>query len=102
MEGTVDALLAINRTSRAYALPGELPDLRPPALVIWGDDDTIVPPEFSARAASAMAAETWIVPAGGHWPFAVDRSGVTERIRSFLASGAQSRGAAPADSISMP
>lgn len=84
VEGTVDALLAINKTPRGYALPGELPNVQPPALVIWGDDDAIVPPEFSARAAAAMGAETWIVPGGGHWPFAVDPGGVTERIRSFL------------------
>ena len=84
VEGTVDALLAINNTPRGYALPGELPNVQPPALVIWGDDDAIVPPEFSARAAAAMGAETWIVPGGGHWPFAVDAAGVTERIRSFL------------------
>lgn len=84
VKGTVDALLAINNTPRGYALPGELPNLQPPALVIWGDDDAIVPPESIARAAAAMDADTWIVPGGGHWPFAVDLSGVTQRIRSFL------------------
>lgn len=88
VEGTVDALLAINNTPRGYALPGELPNVQPPALVIWGDDDAIVPPEFSARAASAMGADTWIVPGGGHWPFAVEPAGVTERIRGFFAAGA--------------
>lgn len=87
VEGTVDALLAINNTPRGYALPGELPNVQPPALVIWGDDDAIVPPEFSARAAAAMGADTWIVPGGGHWPFAVEPAGVTERIRSFFAAG---------------
>lgn len=94
VEGTVDALLAINNTPRGYALPGELPNVQPPALVIWGDDDAIVPPEFSARAAAAMSADTWVVPGGGHWPFAVEPAGVTERIRSFFAAGADS-GAAP-------
>lgn len=88
VEGTVDALLAINNTPRGYALPGELPNVQPSALVIWGDDDAIVPPEFSARAAAAMGADTWIVPGGGHWPFAVDPAGVTERIRRFFATGA--------------
>ena len=93
VEGTVDALLAINNTPRGYALPGELPNVQPPALVIWGDDDAIVPPEFSARAAAAMNADTWIVPGGGHWPFAVDPAGVTERIRGFFAAGAESEAA---------
>ena len=88
VEGTVDALLAINNTPRGYALPGELPDVQPPSLVIWGDDDAIVPPEFSARAAAAMGADTWIVPGGGHWPFAVDPAGVTERIGDFFDAGA--------------
>lgn len=94
VEGTVDALLAINNTPRGYALPGELPNVQPPALVIWGDDDAIVPPEFSARAAAAMGADTWIVPGGGHWPFAVDPAGVTERIRGFFATGADPEAAA--------
>lgn len=88
VEGTVDALFAINKTPRARALPGELPNVQPPALVIWGDDDAIVPPESSARAASAMGADTWVVPGGGHWPYAVDPAGVTERIRNFLLAGA--------------
>lgn len=88
VEGTVDALLAINNTPRGYALPGELPNMQPSALVIWGDDDAIVPPEFSARAAAAMGADTWIVPGGGHWPFAVDPAGVTERIRGFFDAAA--------------
>lgn len=93
VQGTVDALLAINNTPRGYALPGELPNVQPPALVIWGDDDAIVPPEFSARAAAAMNADTWIVPGGGHWPFAVDPAGVTERIRGFFAAGTDSEAA---------
>ncbi|MCY3939909.1 MAG: alpha/beta hydrolase [Gammaproteobacteria bacterium] len=99
VEGTVDALLAINKTPRGYALPGELPNVQPPALVIWGDDDAIVPPEFSARAAAAMGAETWIVPGGGHWPFAVEPAGVTERIRSFFAAGTASEALTPPDSM---
>lgn len=99
VEGTVDALLAINKTPRGYALPGELPNVQPPALVIWGDDDAIVPPEFSARAAAAMGAETWIIPGGGHWPFAVDPAGVTERIRRFFAAGPGLDAVMPADSM---
>jgi len=99
VEGTVDALLAINNTPRGYALPGELPNVQPPALVIWGDDDAIVPPEFSARAAAAMGADTWIVPGGGHWPFAVDPHGVTERIRSFLAAEPYTEAAASGDTM---
>ena len=88
VRGTVDSLLAINNTPRAYALPGELPNVAAPAMVIWGDDDAIVPAEFSARAAAAMGADSWIVPGGGHWPYAVDPAGVTERLRSFFAPGA--------------
>ena len=99
VEGTVDALLAINNTPRGYALPGELPNVQPPALVIWGDDDAIVPPEFSARAAAAMGADSWIVPGGGHWPFAVDPGGVTERIRGFLAAGAHAEAATSGDAM---
>ena len=99
VKGTVDALLAINNTSRAYALPGELPNLQPPALFIWGDDDAIVPPESIARAATAVGADTWIVPGGGHWPFAVDPAGVTERIRSFLAPGVRPEAAAGRNSM---
>ena len=87
VKGTVDALLAINNTPRAYALPDELPNVQPPALFIWSDDDAIVPPESIARAAAAMGADTWLVPGGNHWPFAVDPAGVTERIRSFFAAG---------------
>ena len=99
VEGTVDALLAINNTPRAYALPGELPNVQQPALVIWGDDDAIVPPEFSARAAHAMDADSWIVPGGGHWPFAIDPAGVTERIRSFLAVEAGPEAVAGGDAM---
>ncbi len=87
VRGTVDALLAINNTPRIHALPGELPNVQPPALVIWSNDDAIVPPESIARAAAAMGADTWMVPGGNHWPFAVDPAGVTERIRSFFAAG---------------
>ena len=99
VEGTVDALFAINETPRARALPGELPNVQPPALVIWGDDDAIVPPEASARAAAAMRADTWVVPGGGHWPYAVDQAGVTERIRSFLAPGMLPEAAAGGSSM---
>ena len=99
VEGTVDALFAINKTPRARALPDELPNVQPPALVIWGDDDAIVPPESIARAAAAMDADTWIVPGGGHWPFAVDPAGVTERIRSFFAAGINPDAMTPAESM---
>lgn len=99
VSGTVDALLAINNTPRAYALPGELPSVQPPALVIWSDDDAIVPPESIARAAAAMSADTWMVPGGNHWPFAVDPAGVTERIRSFFAAGIDPAARAPTDSM---
>lgn len=99
VKGTVDALLAINNTSRGYTLPGELPNVQTPALVIWGDDDAIVPPDSIARAATAMDANTWVVPGGGHWPFAVDPAGVTERIRSFFAADINPGAATPADSM---
>ena len=95
VKGTVDALLAINNTPRAYALPGELPNVEPAALVIWGDDDSIVPPELSARAAAAMGADTRVVPGGGHWPFAVDPDGVSESILDFLDADLGARVAAP-------
>ncbi len=99
VRGTVDALLAINNTPRAYALLDELPNVQPPALVIWSDDDAIVPPESIARAAAAMGADTWMVPGGNHWPFAVDPAGVTERIRSFFAPGPGPDAVPPADSM---
>ena len=99
VKGTVDALLAINNTPREYALPLELPVVQPPALFIWGDDDAIVPPESIARAAAAVGADTWIVPGGGYWPFAVDPAGVTERISSFFATGVAPDAMTPADSM---
>ena len=84
IRGTVDALIAINNTPRNDVLPAMLASVEPPALVVWGDDDPIVPPESSAAVAEALSAQTMVVSGGGHWPYATDPAGVTARLLRFL------------------
>ncbi|WP_370963610.1 alpha/beta fold hydrolase [Amycolatopsis sp. cg9] len=62
---------------RTYAGPGladpkllrRLARVRTPALLIWGEDDTVVPPAFGKAYAAAFAdARFEVVPGAGHMP----------------------------------
>jgi pimeloyl-ACP methyl ester carboxylesterase len=51
-----------------------------PALVIWGEHDAYLPPEYAARQRDAFpSAEVHVLPVSGHWPF-VDAPETVERL----------------------
>ncbi len=55
-----------------------------PALVVWGERDPYIDPDFGRRLADRLpAAELVAVPDAGHWPW-MERPDLIERIVSFL------------------
>jgi pimeloyl-ACP methyl ester carboxylesterase len=69
------ALVAMARLHPAPADPGRV---RVPTLLLWGDEDRVVPITFAKRLAGALpGASLRVIPAAGHWPF-------LERPREFL------------------
>ena len=71
IENTTNALIAFTNTPDDSRLPDDIPDIGVPALVLWGDDDNIVPLSAGERLADEVNAEIIIYPNGGHSPFAV-------------------------------
>jgi pimeloyl-ACP methyl ester carboxylesterase len=87
-QGTQRAILRLYRTSPEDALARaglDLARIDCPALVVWGDRDPYLPPEFADRYAAALGgeAETLHVPDAGHWPW-LDRPDVVDRVAAFL------------------
>lgn len=67
-------------------LPRRLSRVRIPTLLVWGAEDTVVPPEFGKLyAASFAAARFEIVPDAGHMPVLQDPATTFGLIDSFLA-----------------
>lgn len=63
-----------------------------PTLIVWGDDDPIIPVEH-ARATHAAIPESRleIVAGGGHWPHLEDPHRVAAAMREFIATTAPAR-----------
>lgn len=88
--GTQRAILKLHRASPPAALAAAAPLLArvtAPALVVWGEDDRFLGPEWAARVAAALGgpAALEVVPGADHWPWAAQHS-LQERLANHLAS----------------
>ncbi|MDB4965570.1 MAG: hypothetical protein JWN44_1259 [Myxococcales bacterium] len=88
--GGLDAAYACMRTltsmSENNADPGRV---RAPTLLVWGDEDRLVPLAHGKRLARAIAgARLEIVPAAGHMPFIERPAEFLRVVRPFLAAPA--------------
>lgn len=80
--GTQRAILKLYRSAREYVA---LDAVTAPALVLWGERDPYLGPEWAGRTASALGGETRveIVQEAGHWPW-LDRSEIQEIVQDHL------------------
>jgi pimeloyl-ACP methyl ester carboxylesterase len=90
--GTQRAILKLHRSTPAAALARagqHLPDIRAPALVVWGEEDPYVPVRFAEAYASALGGPTRVevVERASHWPW-IDRPETVETVARFLAGDA--------------
>ena len=71
-----------------FAIPlqhKQLEGIRQPTLVIWGEDDRIIPPSHGLRAVRTMPnAQLQLVPRAGHIPFFDEPELVSQLILRFL------------------
>jgi pimeloyl-ACP methyl ester carboxylesterase len=86
--GTQRAILKLYRSAPPDVLAAEgekLGDVKAPALVVWGDPDPYLPPEFAQRYADALGgpAQVEIVDGGRHWPW-VGRPETVDLVADFL------------------
>lgn len=81
--GTQRAILKLFRAERAPTAP--LDAVTAPALVVWGERDPYLAPEWSERVATALGgpARVEIVPGAGHWPW-MQRPQILQEVARFL------------------
>lgn len=69
------------------SLPAMLPKIQSPTLVLWGDDDQIMPIECGQRMHSAIAGSTLeTIEQCGHWAHLEQPQRLAERIHTFVDS----------------
>ncbi len=69
VQGTLDALLAMATSPHASDLQVKLEDIQAPTLVIWGDQDLVVPLRHGKRLVRELShAELIILEGAGHLP----------------------------------
>jgi pimeloyl-ACP methyl ester carboxylesterase len=88
--GTQRAILKLYRSAPpdALAAAGEiLGAIEAPALVLWGEDDPFLPPEFAHALAERLGGPTEVEVAENarHWPW-LDDPELVNRVARFLAS----------------
>jgi pimeloyl-ACP methyl ester carboxylesterase len=81
--GTQRAILKLYRADRTVTAP--LDAVTAPALVVWGEKDPYLGPEWADRIAAALGgpAEVETVPDAGHWPW-LDVTEIVQRVADFL------------------
>jgi pimeloyl-ACP methyl ester carboxylesterase len=86
--GTQRAILKLYRADRAPAAPLEA--VTAPALVLWGERDPYLGPEWADRIAAALGgpAEVQKVPGAGHWPW-IDVQEILQPVADFLVMSAR-------------
>ncbi len=88
--GTQRAILRLYRSAPPDALAAagaNLGSVSAPALVLWGDRDPYIAPDFGEAYAAALPhAELVRLPDAGHWPW-MDDPGAVTRVVDFLSSG---------------
>src|SRR5215217_769711 len=98
--GTQRAILRLHRGADSAALARlgrRLENLRAPTLIVWGEDDPYLAPEWAARLAEALPGEPRVlrIAGAGHWPWQ-ERPDAIEQICAFLEKTAQSSPQHPA------
>lgn len=90
-QGTQRAILRVARSIDPAGLAqagAQLSGLEIPTLVVWGERDPWLSPDFGrAYAEQLPAAELELVANAGHWPW-LDSPGVVDRVSRFLAATA--------------
>jgi pimeloyl-ACP methyl ester carboxylesterase len=86
--GTQRAILRLYRSAppEVLARAGErLGEITAPALVVWGERDPFIPPEFALRYRDALGGQTSVETIGeaGHWPW-LDRPESVDAVATFL------------------
>lgn len=88
-QGTQRAILHLYRSADPPALAAagaRLGELDVPALVVWGERDPYIGPEFGDAYARALPrAELLRLTDAGHWPW-LDRPDLIDRVAAFLAA----------------
>jgi pimeloyl-ACP methyl ester carboxylesterase len=85
IRGNVASLIAFSQSPRDQRLPDDIAQIAQPALVLWGDDDRILPPADGERLANDLpnAQIIWIAEAG-HVPHIERPAEVATAILTFL------------------
>ena len=88
-QGTQRAVLRVVRSIDPAGLAqagAQLSGLEIPTLVVWGERDPWLSPDFGRAYAERLpAAELELVANAGHWPW-LDSPGVVDRVSRFLAT----------------
>ena len=87
-QGTQRAILRLYRSASEDVLSGYEASLEAlasvPALVIWGEEDPYITPNFASRYADALGgAEVAVLPGAGHWPW-IDEVAVLDAVGRLL------------------
>lgn len=85
VRGTLDALIALAASPRATDLPRGLNRIVAPTLVVWGENDLVLPKEHGERLARDLPnAQLQIIPEVGHIPNQECPQVVDKAILDFL------------------
>lgn len=81
-QGTQRAIVNLHRRTAPRALEPILPQIKVPALVVWGERDPWLDPGLADAFGSRLQAATVERVDAGHWPW-LDRPELIDRIASF-------------------
>jgi len=85
--GFIDALINLTRDTRHSRLNGRAAQVNCPALIIWGENDAVVPPADGQYFLNEIPDSKLIVlPKAGHLPHEERAADVNRLIREFVAS----------------
>lgn len=85
VKGTLDALIALAASPRETDLPQALNRIAAPALIVWGEEDLVLPKEHGERLVKELPnARLLMIPKVGHIPNQESPQIVNEAILNFL------------------
>lgn len=88
VKDTTETLRAMMRSHRAYTerdpLIPRISQLRKPAMVVWGEEDPIVPLSDGQRLARETGARLMVIKGGAHMPHLTAAKEVGKDVRDFL------------------
>ncbi len=88
LPGTRAATLAAMRGMHFAGQQTRYATLRAPALILWGQEDTIAAPAFGERLASDLGGELVVFPRCGHFPMIEVAEASNATLERFLRAGA--------------